>query len=107
MEKVKQNKLLRKDISNLTEMYYTKPEIVEKICNVAREKIGITETDLIIEPSAGNGAFVDHIKSLCAKTKPSTSFDHQSSHGRGGLGIVSWGWRNHRYHDKCIKQSIN
>ena len=31
MEKVKENKLLRKDISNLTEMYYTKPEIVKKI----------------------------------------------------------------------------
>tara|TARA_B100001059_G_scaffold120767_1_gene120869 strand:+ start:6394 stop:7245 length:852 start_codon:yes stop_codon:yes gene_type:complete len=64
MKKGEQTKLLRKDISNLTEMYYTKPEIVDKICNVAREKIGITETDLIIEPSAGNGAFVDHIKSM-------------------------------------------
>ena len=45
-------------------MYYTKPEIVKKICNTAQEKLGISKNDLIIEPSAGNGAFIESIKSM-------------------------------------------
>lgn len=44
--------------------YYTKPEIAELCISHIKTHISIKPTDLIIEPSAGNGAFIDYIKPL-------------------------------------------
>ena len=63
-DKTENSKTLRKDIKKLTEQYYTKKEIVNKICNKLSEKLNISSKDMIIEPSAGNGAFIHKIKSL-------------------------------------------
>ena len=47
---------------NIIDKFYTKPGIVQKYINTALSYIDNTE--LIIEPSAGNGAFINSIKSL-------------------------------------------
>ncbi len=49
---------------NAIDKYYTKPEVVNECVSYAREHLCINDTDLIIEPSAGNGAFMEGIKSL-------------------------------------------
>lgn len=46
--------------------YYTNPKIAEQCCSIISKIIQINyEDDLIIEPSAGNGAFIQPIKKLC------------------------------------------
>ena len=47
-----------------TDKYYTAQSIVNKCINLIKEKINIQGDDLCIEPSAGNGAFMNGIKSL-------------------------------------------
>ena len=49
---------------NLLDKYYTKPSTVEQCINLIQEHINILPNDLIIEPSAGNGAFIENIKAL-------------------------------------------
>ena len=44
--------------------FYTAHTIVNKCMTLIKEKINIKETDLCIEPSAGNGSFINSIKSL-------------------------------------------
>jgi len=44
--------------------YYTKPEIAEWCINNIKKYILIQPTDLVIEPSAGDGAFIKYIKQL-------------------------------------------
>lgn len=44
--------------------YYTKNSIVKLCINAIKNFVNISNDDLIIEPSAGNGAFIDDIKSL-------------------------------------------
>lgn len=45
--------------------YYTKPSVVDLCINYIKENIPISfNHDLIIEPSAGNGAFIQGIKTL-------------------------------------------
>ena len=44
--------------------FYTTPETVIECITLLKSTIPIQETDLIIEPSAGNGAFINVIKSL-------------------------------------------
>lgn len=39
------------------DQFYTKPEIAKKYYNIIKEKIDIELYDIILEPSAGNGAF--------------------------------------------------
>jgi hypothetical protein len=46
------------------EKYYTKPSIVELCINEIKKKLIINDTDLIIEPSAGSGAFINEIKKI-------------------------------------------
>lgn len=54
---------------NTTDKYYTKLNIVED-CKVQIKKyINIGENDLIIEPSAGNGSFIEIIKELTKNHK--------------------------------------
>ena len=57
--------LLRSSIDK----FYTKPEIVKSCINNIKQTIGITNTDLIIEPSAGNGSFISEIKLLSSHFK--------------------------------------
>jgi predicted RNA methylase len=49
---------------NTIDKYYTKPTIVEKCINMTSEHLQIKNEDFIIEPSAGNGSFIDGIKQL-------------------------------------------
>ena len=44
--------------------FYTSSTIVNKCMELIKEKINIQEIDLCIEPSAGNGSFINSIKSL-------------------------------------------
>jgi len=46
------------------EIFYTKKEIAGKCYEIIKEKKIIKNTDKIIEPSAGNGSFIDYIKLL-------------------------------------------
>ena len=57
----KQTKGLKR---NTIDKYYTKDTIVESCLNSIKNYINITNDDLIIEPSAGNGSFIAGIKSL-------------------------------------------
>ena len=59
---MKQTKGLRR---NVIDKYYTKDSVVESCLNMVKQNIQInTDEDLIIEPSAGNGAFIAGIKTL-------------------------------------------
>jgi predicted RNA methylase len=49
---------------NTIDKYYTKLEIVEQCIEEIKKCINITDDDLIIEPSAGNGSFIEYIKRL-------------------------------------------
>jgi hypothetical protein len=49
--------------------FYTKTEIARKCCIVYKKYIDIDyNNDLIIEPSAGNGVFVQYINNMCKNT---------------------------------------
>ena len=58
---IKQNKGLKR---NTIDKYYTKPTIVDECIKLVKKYINISNTDLIIEPSAGNGSFIENIKTL-------------------------------------------
>ena len=49
---------------NTIDKYYTKPEIVNFCLSKIKKYIDISNNDLIIEPSAGNGSFIQAIKEL-------------------------------------------
>jgi predicted RNA methylase len=50
--------------------YYTKPQVVCECMQMIKNHISINyECDLIIEPSAGNGSFVDEITKTCKTVK--------------------------------------
>jgi len=57
----KQEKGLKR---NTIDKYYTKDSIAEQCINFVKEYVNIHTEDLIIEPSAGNGAFIRSIKTL-------------------------------------------
>jgi hypothetical protein len=57
----KQTKGLKRDV---IDKFYTKKETVDHIINLFKEYVKPNNNDLIIEPSAGNGAFINAIKSL-------------------------------------------
>ena len=44
--------------------YYTSPTAVKKCMEIISNNIELNEDDLCIEPSAGNGSFIDYIKSV-------------------------------------------
>ncbi len=44
--------------------FYTKKEIVDKCIKSIKKYIDFDNNDLIIEPSAGNGSFIEKIKKL-------------------------------------------
>ena len=49
---------------NIIDKYYTKKEIANKCLELIKKYIIIDSSSLIIEPSAGNGAFIAGIKIL-------------------------------------------
>lgn len=49
---------------NTVDKFYTKNAIVDLCLTFMKQTIQIEPTDLIIEPSAGNGAFINNIKTL-------------------------------------------
>ena len=51
---------------NTIDKYYTKPEIVRTCIYHMKQHIDISPCDIVIEPSAGNGAFISAIKKLPA-----------------------------------------
>ena len=54
---------------NTIDKFYTKSSIVKECCLNIQKCINIGKmTDIIIEPSAGNGAFIESINSICDKT---------------------------------------
>jgi predicted RNA methylase len=49
--------------------FYTKPKIAKRCCTLVREQIDIEYAkDCVIEPSAGNGVFIQGLKTLCKNT---------------------------------------
>lgn len=66
----KQTKGLKR---NIIDKYYTKSEVVNFCIEIIKNKITIEKNKekkhIIIEPSAGNGAFINAIKSLCDNYK--------------------------------------
>jgi len=57
----KQKKGLKR---NTIDKFYTKDNIVKFCFDIISEQISIKENDLIIEPSAGNGSFINGIEKL-------------------------------------------
>jgi predicted RNA methylase len=49
---------------NTIDKFYTKTTIVEYCIELIKKHLTISNNDLIIEPSAGNGAFISQIKTL-------------------------------------------
>jgi predicted RNA methylase len=54
---------------NTIDKFYTKDTIVTQCINIIKKNIIIENNDLIIEPSAGNGAFIKEIKELSCNFK--------------------------------------
>jgi len=51
---------------NIIDKYYTKKNIVEKCVKLLKKNININyNNDIIIEPSAGNGSFIESLKKIC------------------------------------------
>ena len=46
------------------DVFYTKRDIAEQCCSVIKKLGFIKKRDLVVEPSAGDGAFIDYIKLL-------------------------------------------
>ena len=49
---------------NTIDKYYTKSNVVNQCIDLIKKNININKNDIIIEPSAGNGAFINKIKEL-------------------------------------------
>lgn len=63
---------------NTIDKFYTKPNIAKLCTNALKKHIKIDATDLIIEPSAGNGAFIGELKKLtCEHRFYDIEPDHQ------------------------------
>jgi hypothetical protein len=54
---------------NTIDKYYTKINIVEQCIEAMKKYINISKDDLIIEPSAGNGSFIENIKKITENYK--------------------------------------
>ena len=49
---------------NIIDKFYTKSDVASSCITLIKQHVSMNETDLIVEPSAGNGAFIDGIKLL-------------------------------------------
>ena len=52
-----------------TDKYYTSNKVVKECMKLVNEKIKIKAEDLCVEPSAGNGSFIESIKSMFSNYK--------------------------------------
>lgn len=50
---------------NIIDKFYTKKEIVKLCFEKIVENLSISKDDTVIEPSAGNGSFIEKIKEMC------------------------------------------
>ena len=50
---------------NTIDKFYTKKEIVQLCIEKSKSLLKIDKKDIIIEPSAGNGSFIENIKQIC------------------------------------------
>ena len=57
---------------NTIDKFYTKPEIVDDCLKWVKKSFRIKSSELIIEPSAGNGSFIQGIKKLGTKNSSPT-----------------------------------
>ena len=65
-EPIKQEKGLKR---NTIDKYYTKTNVVSNCIKLIKKHINISNNDLIIEPSAGDGSFIKSIKTLSTNYK--------------------------------------
>jgi predicted RNA methylase len=49
---------------NIIDKFYTKSDVASSCITLIKQNVSMNETDLIVEPSAGNGVFIDGIKLL-------------------------------------------
>jgi hypothetical protein len=63
---MKQTKGLKR---NIIDKFYTNESAVNLCCSLINEKLSVNSEDLIIEPSAGNGSFIEAIKLLSPNHK--------------------------------------
>lgn len=63
---------------NTIDKYYTKPAIAELCLTLVKTNLEIAEDDIVIEPSAGNGSFINGIKSLANNFR---FYDLEPEHG--------------------------
>lgn len=70
MENNKKITIQNKGLNRLSiDKFYTKPSIVNKCMRHVAKYLTFNENDIIIEPSAGNGAFIEKIKTLSSNYK--------------------------------------
>lgn len=50
---------------NQIDKYYTKSDVVKKCIKIIIDKLDVCYNDICIEPSAGNGSFINDINSIC------------------------------------------
>ncbi len=62
----KQNKGLKR---NTIDKFYTKKDVAKQCIDLIKKEIKINKNDLIIEPSAGNGVFINFIKNISKNIK--------------------------------------
>lgn len=76
MKEEKQKKGLKR---NTIDKFYTKDDIVKFCFDIISEKLSINKNDLVIEPSAGNGSFINGIEKLSNSFK---FYDIEPEHER-------------------------
>lgn len=54
---------------NIIDKFYTNKTSVELCCSLIKQNLSINSEDLVIEPSAGNGSFIEEIKLLSLNYK--------------------------------------
>ena len=57
----------KRNIEQDNEKYYTNPKFIDISIDIIKKANIIKKNDMIIEPSAGNGAFINGIKTLSNK----------------------------------------
>jgi len=69
--KTEKNELIQdKGLKRKTiDKFYTKKSIVEQCIDLVKQHLNISKEDLIIEPSAGDGSFIEDIKTLSSNYK--------------------------------------
>jgi hypothetical protein len=64
MHKSQVNKQTKGLKRNVIDKFYTKPEVVDMCIQFIQHNVEIKNNDAIIEPSSGNGSFINGIKSI-------------------------------------------